>query len=238
MPIDLNSVRSRNPAAAQAQGDLGFRAYIHSVYSYMSIGLALTGLVAWFTFSSGLFMTIARTPLVYVVMFAPLAMVMFLSFRLQKMSVGAAQLSFWIYAALMGLSLSFIFMAYSGQSIARVFFVTAGTFGGMSLYGYTTKSDLTRWGSFLMMGLFGVIIASVVNIFLHSTALQMTVSVMGVIVFVGLTAYDTQNIKRMYYMAGSQDDVGRFAVMGALQLYLDFINLFLMLLRLFGGRRS
>jgi FtsH-binding integral membrane protein len=238
MPIDLNSVRNSNASAVQAQGDAGFRAYIHSVYSYMSIGLALTGLVAYFAYSSGFYMSIARTPLVWVVMLAPLAMVMFLSFRIQKMSLATAQVTYWIYAALMGLSLSYIFLAYSGQSIARVFFISAGTFGGMSLYGYTTKSDLTRWGSFLMMGLFGVIIASVVNLFMHSTALQLTVSVMGVIVFVGLTAYDTQNIKRMYYAAGSQDDVGKFAVMGALRLYLDFINLFLMLLRLFGGRRG
>ena len=237
MPIDLNSVR---PAATvrTAVGEEGLRAYIRAVYAFMAGGLALTGAVAWYGYSSGLYPAIARTPLIWLVVFAPLAMVMFLSFRIQKMSLTTAQVTYWLYAALVGLSLSGIFMMYTGQSIARVFFITAGTFGGMSLWGYTTRKDLSGWGSFLFMGLIGVIIASLVNVFLRSTAVQFAVSVMGVLVFVGLTAYDTQRIKQLYYAADSSDTLGKMVVMGALKLYLDFINLFLMLLRLFGGRRS
>ncbi len=238
MPIDLNSMRN-NPAAVQTQTDTGLREYFRSIYSYMTIALALTGLVAYFAFDSGLYASIARTPLMWVVMLAPLGMVMFLSFRIQQMSLVTAQVTYWIFAAVMGLSLAGIFAVYAHESIARVFFVTAATFGGMSLYGYTTKTDLTRMGSFLIMGLWGVIIASVVNIFLKSSAVQFAVSVIGVLVFVGLTAYDTQKIKAMYYgAAGSGDTLGKMVVMGALTLYLDFINLFLMLLRLFGGRRN
>jgi len=204
----------------------------------MAGGLALTGVVAYYAFSTGFYLAIARTPLIWLVMLAPLGMVMFLSFRIEKMSLVTAQTTYWIYAALMGLSLAGIFMMYTGQSIARVFFISAGTFGAMSLYGYTTKSDLTRWGSFLFMGLIGVIIASVVNIFLKSSAVQFAVSVIGVLVFVGLTAYDTQKIKELYVYAEAGDTQGKKVVMGALRLYLDFINLFLMLLRLFGGRRN
>jgi FtsH-binding integral membrane protein len=237
MPIDFNSAR---PAASvRTAGDEGLRAYIRAVYAFMAGGLALTGAVAWYGYSSGLYPAIASTPLLfYAVLFAPLILVLVLGFRIQRMSLGAAQATYWGYAALMGLSLSGIFMLYTGQSIARVFFITAGTFGGMSLWGYTTRKDLSGWGSFLFMGLIGVIIASLVNLFLHSTAVQFAVSVMGVIVFTGLTAYDTQRIKQLYYAADSRDTLGKMVVMGALQLYLDFINLFLMLLRLFGGRRS
>jgi FtsH-binding integral membrane protein len=204
----------------------------------MAGGLALTGVVAYYAFSSGLYLAIARTPLIWLVMLAPLGMVMFLSFRINKMSLVAAQVTYWIYAAVMGLSMAFIFAVYARQSIAQVFFVTAGTFGGMSLYGYTTKTDLTRMGSFMIMGLWGIIIASLVNFFLQSSAVQFAVSVIGVIVFIGLTAYDTQKIKQMYYSgAAVGDTLGKMVVMGALTLYLDFINLFLMLLRLFGNRR-
>ena len=238
MPIDLNSMRN-NPATVQTQADTGLRAYFRSIYTYMTLALALTGLVAYFAFESGLYFAIARTPLIWLVVLAPLGMVMLLSFRVQKMSLGAAQLSYWIFSALMGLSLAGIFAVYAHQSIARVFFITAGTFGGMSLYGYTTKTDLTRMGSFLIMGLWGIIIASLVNIFLQSSAVQFAVSVIGVIVFVGLTAYDTQKIKEMYYAGASTGDaMGKLVIMAALTLYLDFINLFMMLLRLFGDRRS
>jgi len=169
-------------------------------------------------------------------MLAPLGMVFFLSARMQKMSFGAAQLAFWAFAALMGLSLASIFMVYAGESITRVFFISAAAFGGLSLYGYTTKKDLSGWGSFLIMGLIGIIIASVVNIFLASSAMQFAISVIGVLVFAGLTAYDTQQIKEMYYVGDGEATMGKKAIMGALRLYLDFINLFMMLLSLFGNR--
>jgi uncharacterized protein len=236
MPIDLNSVRSPNAAAAHP--DAGLAAYMRGVYNYMAGGLALTGGVAWFGYSSGLFAQIAHTPLVYLVLFAPLVMVLVLNFRIQRMSLAAVQVTYWIYAAVMGLSLSWIFMAYTGQSLATVFFVTAGTFGAMSVYGYTTRTDLSRFGSFLMMGLIGIIVASVVNFFLHSSAVQFAVSVIGVLVFTGLTAYGTQNIKAVYYAAGGNGEAaGKMKVMGALFLYMNFINLFLSLLQLFGGNR-
>jgi FtsH-binding integral membrane protein len=235
MPTNL-PVRAM-PNATPAVTDAGIGAHLRDVYTYMAGGLALTGAVAWYSAASGLFLRLAGTPLIWVVLLAPLAMVMFLSFRIQRMSLGTAQIAYWSYAAVMGVSLAGIFMIYTHQSIARVFFITAGTFGAMSLYGYTTKSDLSKWGSFLFMGLIGVIIASVVNVFMASSALQFAVSVMGVIVFTGLTAYDTQKIKAMFTDADSAEVRGKKAVMGALALYLDFINLFLMLLRLLGGRR-
>ncbi|MEM7023811.1 MAG: Bax inhibitor-1/YccA family protein [Pseudomonadota bacterium] len=216
--------------------DEGLRSYMLSVYNYMGLGLALTGFVAYFAAASGLYLAIAQTPFIWLVMLAPLGFVFFLSARIQKMSVSTAQISFWSFAAIMGLSLAFVFLAFTGASVARVFFITAGTFGAMSLYGYTTKRDLTNWGSFLFMGLIGVIIASIVNIFIASSALQFAISVIGVIVFVGLTAYDTQQIKEMYYEGDGSDVMTKKTIMGALRLYLDFINLFIMLLQLFGNR--
>lgn len=239
MPINLEPIRP-NPAVRGAPPtaiEAGFRDYMHAVYAYMAGGLALTGFVAYFSVAEGIYQKLATTPLIWVVLFAPLAMVLFLSFRIQKMSLPAARVAYWAFATLMGLSIAGIFLLYTGESIARVFFITAGTFGGMSVFGYTTQRDLSKWGSFLMMGLFGVIIAAVVNLFLHSSQLQFLVSVIGVIVFVGLTAYDTQRIKRMYVVADGPDVVGKKVVMGALMLYLDFVNLFLMLLQLFGGGR-
>ncbi|HEX5080338.1 MAG TPA: Bax inhibitor-1/YccA family protein [Geminicoccaceae bacterium] len=210
-----------------------------SVYNYMGLGLALTGLVAFFVAATpAIYMPIFTTPLKWVVMLAPLGFVFFLSARLQSMSVGAAQATFWAFAAVMGLSMASIFLVFTGASIARVFFITAGTFGAMSLYGYTTKRDLTNWGSFLFMGLIGIIIASLVNIFIASSALQFAISVIGVIVFVGLTAYDTQQIKEMYYEGDGADVMTKKTIMGALRLYLDFINLFVMLLQLFGQQRN
>jgi uncharacterized protein len=173
----------------------------------------------------------------WVVIFAPLGMVFFLSARLNSMSLSAAQISFWVFAALMGLSLGSIFLVYAHASIARVFFITAASFGALSLYGYTTQRDLSAWGSFLFMGLIGIIIAMLVNLFLASSALQFAISVIGVLIFAGLTAYDTQQIKEMYYAGDDGTVAGRKAVMGALRLYLDFINLFMMLLQLFGDRR-
>lgn len=235
MPIDLNSMRNTRSVV---QDDTGLREYFRSIYTYMTLALALTGLVAYFSYESGLYAQIARTPLIWVVVLAPLGLAIFLGFRLEKMSLGAAQAAYWVFSAVMGLSLSFIFAVYARQSIAQVFFITAGTFGGMSLYGYTTKTDLTRMGSFLVMGLWGIIIASLVNLFLHSSAVQFAASVIGVIVFTGLTAYDTQKLKAMYYQVGQSDMRGKVVIMGALNLYLDFINLFMMLLRLFGDRRN
>jgi uncharacterized protein len=218
--------------------DEGLRSYMLSVYNYMGLGLAITGLVAYFMAASGLYLSLAQTPLVYVVMFAPLGFIFFLGAKIRTMSVGAAQLTFWLFAAVMGLSLASIFLVFTNASIARVFFITAGTFGAMSLYGYTTKRDLSAWGSFLFMGLIGIIIASLVNLFIASSALQFAVSVIGVLVFTGLTAYDTQRIKELYYELDSSDVMARKAIMGALSLYLDFINMFVMLLQLFGATRD
>ncbi|WP_321501157.1 Bax inhibitor-1/YccA family protein [Breoghania sp.] len=236
--------------------DAGLRAYMLNVYNYMALGLGITGLTALGTFMlsvttnqadaaaqlpNGMMLTslglaLFVSPLKWLVILAPLAMVFFLSFRVHKMSVGAAQSTFWIYAALVGISLSSILMVYTHQSVARVFFITAASFGGLSLFGYVTKKDLSGWGSFLFMGLIGIIIASLVNMFIGSSAMQFAISVIGVLVFAGLTAYDTQQIKEMYYAGDSDVVAGRKAVMGALRLYLDFINLFLMLLQLFGNR--
>ena len=217
--------------------DVGLREYMLRVYNYMVGGLAVTGLVAYFVSSNdALLQTIYGTPLQWVVMLAPLGFVLFFSVRLHKMAVGTAQAVFWAFAAVMGLSLASIFIVYTGASIARVFFITAATFAGMSLYGYTTKRDLSGFGSFLMMGLIGIIIAMVVNMFLASSALDFAISVIGVLIFTGLTAYDTQRIKEMYVAGDGAAVMTKKSIMGALSLYLDFINLFIMLLHLFGNR--
>jgi FtsH-binding integral membrane protein len=218
--------------------DVGLRQYMLRIYNYMASGLALTGIVAYVAAASGFYYQIASTPLMWVIMLAPLGLVFWLSAGINKMSAGTAQLLFWVYAGLMGLSLGGIFLVYTGASIARVFFITAGTFAAMSLYGYTTKRDLTQFGSFLMMGLIGIIIASLVNMFIASSALQFAISVIGVIVFVGLTAWDTQQIKEMYVASDDGQVAGKKSIMGALRLYLDFLNLFLMALQLFGQRRD
>ena len=229
--------RSTSVPGTDAQAiDEGLRAYMLRVYNYMAAGLAVTGGVAYAAIASGIYQQIAATPFIYVVMLAPLGMVFFLAARIGKMSLSGAQIAFWSFAALMGLSLAWIFLAYTGTSITNVFFITAAAFGGLSLYGYTTKKDLSGWGSFLIMGLIGVIIAMVVNIFLASSALQFAISVIGVLVFAGLTAYDTQRIKTMYDVRDDGTVAGRKAIMGALSLYLNFINMFLMLLSLFGNR--
>jgi FtsH-binding integral membrane protein len=225
-------------AVPQVDIDVGLRQYMLKIYNYMASGLALTGIVAYVAAASGFYAQIAHTPLIWVVMLAPLGMVFWLSMGIQRMNAGTAQALFWVFAGLMGLSLSGIFLIYTGASIARVFFITAGTFGAMSLYGYTTQRDLTRFGSFLFMGLIGIVIASLVNMFIASSALQFAISVIGVLVFVGLTAWDTQRIKELYVASDDGQIAGKKAVMGALQLYLDFINLFVMLLQLFGNRRD
>lgn len=235
----------------QAEFDAGLRAHMLRVYNYMASGLALTGIFAiviaqlsvvtndagQMVALTNLGNTLFGSPLKWVVMLAPLGMVFFLSARLHRMSQSTAQITFWIYAAMMGISLATIFIAFTGASVARVFFITAGTFAGMSLWAYTTKKDLSGWGSFLFMGLIGIIIASIVNIFIGSSALQFAVSVIGVLVFVGLTAYDTQNIKNEYAEHLDEETAGKLAISGALRLYLDFINLFIMLMHLFGDRR-
>ncbi len=230
--------------AASADIDQGLRSYMLQVYNYMATGLAVTGLAAMGAFMlafqggqlTGFGQAIYASPLQWVIMLAPLGMVFFLSARIGKMSVAGAQTAFWVFSALMGLSLSSIFLVYTGTSITRVFFITAASFGALSLYGYTTKKDLSGWGSFLYMGVFGLLIAIVVNWFLESSALQFAVSVIGVLVFAGLTAYDTQRIKEMYFAGDLAEVMGRKAIMGALSLYLNFINMFMMLLSLFGNR--
>jgi FtsH-binding integral membrane protein len=234
--------------------DQGLRAYMIRVYNYMATGVAITGVVAYAIFqaaggdaiqvSNGMIAGLTpfgqfmfQSAFKWVVIFAPLALVFFISARINSLSVGAAQIAFWIFAALMGASISSIFLLYAHASIAQMFFITAAAFGALSLWGYTTNRDLSGWGSFLFMGLIGIILASVVNIFLGSGPLQFAISVIGVLVFAGLTAYDTQQIKEMYYVGDDGSVAGRKAVMGALRLYLDFINLFMLLLQLFGDRR-
>ncbi|MBB3391277.1 hypothetical protein FHT82_004049 [Rhizobium sp. BK275] len=240
---DLRNYQSR--AQTGEVIDQGLRAYMLKVYNLMALGLAITGVAAYlsfqFAFANGELtafgQAIYASPLRWVVILAPLAAVFFLSFRINRMSVAAAQTTFWIYSALVGLSLSSIFIIYTGQSIVQTFFVTAASFGALSLYGYTTKRDLSAMGSFLIMGLFGLIIASIVNIFLASSAVQFAISAIGVLIFAGLTAYDTQRIKEMYFEADGYDVAGRKAIMGALTLYLDFINLFMFLLQFMGNRK-
>ena len=222
--------------ARTAAIDAGLRAHMIQVYNYMAGGVALTGVVAYFTnvyFGQAL----QGSPIMWVLILAPLGLVFFLSFKIDSLSVSTARALFFVYAALLGASLSIIFAVYTGASITRVFFISAAAFGGLSLWGYTTQRDLTGMGSFLMMGLIGIIIASLVNIFLKSSGLDWIISVIGVIVFAGLTAWDTQKIKEMYDVNDDGTVSGRKAIMGALSLYLDFINLFLMLLRLVGDRR-
>jgi uncharacterized protein len=236
-----NPIRTGAATQGAEMIDEGLRAHMLRVYNLMAIGLAITGIAALGTSvlaqsNEAVFQLLYISPLKWVVMLAPLALVFFLSFRIHSMSVATAQTTFWGYAALLGVSLSSIFFVYSGASITQTFFITATTFGAMSLYGYTTKKDISSWGSFLFMGLIGLIIASIVNIFMASSALSFAISAIGVLVFTGLTAYDTQKIKESYYEGDDSDTAGRKAIIGALELYLDFVNLFLMLLRLLGNR--
>ena len=255
---DLRNVNMRTAQARtyDASIDQGLRAYMIRVYNLMALGLAITGFAALGTMmlattndpsmaaaqlGNGQMLTSVGTalygsPLRWVVMLAPLGMVFFLSARINKMSVSGAQTAFWVFAGLMGLSLSSIFLVYTTASIVQTFFITATAFGALSLYGYTTKRDLSAMGSFLFMGLIGLIIASLVNLFLASSALQFAISAIGVLVFAGLTAYDTQKIKEMYWEGDDVLVAGRKAIMGALTLYLDFINLFMFLLQFLGNR--
>lgn len=243
---DLRNYQNRmthNGAQTGAMIDEGLRAYMLRVYNLMALGMAITGVAAYGTYalavSNPAFANLLfASPLRWVIMLAPLGMVFFLSFRINSMSVSTAQATFWAYAALMGVSLSSIFIVFTGESIVQTFLVTAASFGALSLYGYTTKRSLSGFGSFLIMGLFGLIIASIVNIFLQSSAMGFAISAIGVLIFAGLTAYDTQKIKEMYFDGDDALVAGRKAIMGALTLYLDFINLFMFLLQFLGNRNE
>ena len=255
MEFNKQNIQSKVRTAETHVIDEGLRTYMLKVYNYMSSGVFLTGIVSLFLFKlsggyniqvtpmgitglTGFGNAIYNSALMWVVMLAPLGVVFYMSFGIRKMSAAKAQGTFWVFAALIGASLSSIFIVYTPWSITRVFFITAGTFSAMSIYGYTTKRDLTKLGSFLMMGLIGIIIASVVNIWMGSDErMEWIISILGVLIFVGLTAYDTQKIKNIYLASDSGEIMVKKAVMGALTLYLDFINLFIMLLRLFGQRR-
>jgi FtsH-binding integral membrane protein len=247
---NVTAARGGYGAGQAVAVDAGLRAYMIRVYNYMASAVALTGITAWFTFQAatvqnaagGLTLTpfgqaIYGGPMMIVLLLATLGLVFFISFRINRLQFTTAFALFMVYAGLLGVTLSSVFLVYTGTSITRVFFISAASFGALSLYGYTTQRDLSAFGSFLIMGLFGIIIASLVNIFLASSALTFAISVIGVLVFAGLTAWDTQKIKEMYDVNDDGTVSGRKAIMGALSLYLDFINLFLMLLRLFGDRR-
>lgn len=236
--------RTMNPTGATLGTtaiDQGLRAFMNKVYGLMAVAMLITGGVAWAVGTNPtMVQAIFGTPLKWVVMFAPLLVVIGLSATINRMSAATAQLVFYVYSALVGLSLSFIFLAFTGTSVAQTFFVTAIAFASLSIYGYTTKRDLTAMGSFLMMGVIGLIVASLVNIFLQSSAVQFAISAIGVLLFAGLTAYDTQKIKATYIahaQAGDQEWLGKAAIMGALNLYLDFINMFMFLLQFMGDRR-
>jgi len=219
--------------------DEGLRQHMLRVYNYMGLGLVMTGLVAFIVGTTpALYVPIFSTPLKWVVMFAPLAFVLFFSFRMESMSASGAQTLFWAFCAVMGLSLASIFLVFTGTSIARTFFIAAAMFGATSLYGYTTKRDLSQFGSFLIMGLIGVVIASLVNLFLASSALQFAISVIGIVVFVGLTAWDTQSIKEQYTENFDAESKQKLAVFGAFSLYLNFINIFQLLLNFTGHREE
>ena len=237
---EYQNIRAAGVGTRSATIDAGLRAHMNKVYGLMSVGMVLTGGVAWAVGTNdAMLQAIFATPLKWVVMFLPLIMVFAFSAMINRLSVGAAQLFFYVYAAAMGLSLSFIFAVYTGTSIAQTFLVTAIAFASLSLYGYTTKKDLSAMGTFLIMGVVGLLIASVVNIFLASSALAFAISFIGVLIFAGLTAYDTQNIKNTYLehaAAGDQEWLGKAAVMGALNLYMDFINMFMFLLSFLGNR--
>ena len=235
--------------AAQAELDQGLRSHMLSVYNYMTSGVLLTGISAYLLANTSLRDVFFAESMVrpghfapnllgMIAMFAPLGLALFFGMRIHKMSVATAQAVFWVFAAVMGVSIASILLQYTGASVARVFFISAASFGGLSLYGYTTKRSLSGFGSFLIMGLIGLLVASIVNIFLASSALQFAISVIGVLVFAGLTAYDTQRIKDLYSESYDSASLGKLAISGALTLYLDFINLFIMLMQLFGQRRD
>ena len=234
MATDYSRLNTGHVSAAdKAVLDEGLRSYMLKVYNYMASGLALSGITAALTASTpAIYNAVFGTPLQWVVMLAPLGLL----FAMSRTSPSTTRLLYWIMVATFGVSISYIFQVYTAESVVRVFFITAATFGSASLYGYVTKRDLTGMGSFLFMGLIGIIIASVVNIFLASTMMHFVVSVLGVLIFTGLTAFDTQRIKSEYYHGHSQEVLEKGAIMGAVSLYLNFLNLFMMLLSLLGNR--
>jgi len=238
-PRSNAAMRATSVGTGAAAYDAGLRSYMLSVYNYMASGVLLTGVVALLFARSEAAPAILFGPglLKYLIMFSPLAFVMVLSFGINRLSTGAAQAIFWAFAAVMGLSMASIFFVYTGTSIAQTFFATAAAFAGLSLYGYTTKKDLSGFGTFLVMGVVGLLVASVLNIFLKSDALTLVISFVGVLLFAGLTAYDTQRIKSLYFHVAGTDMMGKTVVMGALSLYLDFINMFTFLLQFMGDRR-
>ncbi|MFZ5962908.1 Bax inhibitor-1/YccA family protein [Thalassococcus sp. BH17M4-6] len=243
---EYNTIRTGAAGARTAQIDEGLRTHMNKVYSTMSIGMLLTFAVAWAVGTSPELLSVFRDPatlqpniLGWIVMFAPLIMVFAFGAMINKLSAAGAQTFFYAFAAVMGLSLSWIFVAFTGFSIAQVFLVTSIAFAGLSLWGYTTKKDISGWGSFLIMGVIGLIVASIINIFLGSPAIMFAISILGVLIFAGLTAYDTQKIKNTYLEHAAHGDsewLGKAAIMGALNLYLDFINMFMFLLQLLGNR--
>lgn len=253
---DRNAYAPYGQVASQAQIDQGLRTYMLGVYNNMVLGLAITGLAAlgFYMMSvttdpsmaagklrNGMMLTqfgaaVYTSALKWAVMFAPLAVVMYLGYKIHSMSAAAARGTFWLYSALVGVSLATLLFVYSHTSVARVFFITSAAFGALSLYGYTTKKDLSGMGSFLIMGLFGIMLASIVNLFMGSTALQFAISVLGVLIFSGLTAYDTQKIKEMYFEGNAPEMAEKLAIYGALQLYMDFLGMFQMLMSLLGDR--
>lgn len=233
------------PASAGAREiayDAGLRSYMLSVYNYMASGVLLTGIVA-LAFANSPYMSLLFNPagrpsgLGWIVMIAPLGLVMWLSFGINRISEATAKGLFWAYAVLMGLSLSTVLLIYTGASVAQTFFASAAAFAGLSLYGYTTKRDLSRFGTFLIMGVVGLLVASLLNMFMRSGPLDLVISLLGVLLFAGLTVYDTQKIKSMYFQVQGSSMIGKTVIMGALQLYLDFINMFMFLLRFMGDRR-
>ncbi|MBT2186868.1 Bax inhibitor-1/YccA family protein [Sphingobium nicotianae] len=225
-------------SATDVAFDAGLRSYMLSIYNYMASGVLVTGIVALLFAQSGLAYQILAGPglLKFVIMFAPLVFVMVLSFGINRLQTSTAQMLYWAYAIVMGLSLASIFLVYTGESIATTFFATAAAFAGLSLYGYTTKRDLSAFGTFFIMGVVGILVASLINLFLQSSALMLAISILGVLIFAGLTAYDTQALKSQYSYVRGTDFMGKAVIMGALKLYLDFVNMFLFLLQLFGRR--
>ncbi|MBL4601468.1 MAG: Bax inhibitor-1/YccA family protein [Emcibacteraceae bacterium] len=240
--VDRNNYYTSAPAKSAAEIDEGLRAYMLTVYNYMASALALTGLAAYVTANAPALLSLlytelgAPTMLGYIAMFSPLAFILVINFGINRMKASTTQMIFWGFAAVMGLSLSNILLMYTGTSVAKTFFVTAAAFGALSLYGYSTKKNLSGMGSFMIMGLFGLIIASVVNMFMQSSMMDFAISAIGVLIFAGLTAYDTQRIKLMYLESDHSEVASKKAIMGALSLYLDFINMFLFLLRFMGNR--
>jgi len=231
------AVNTATVGVPRAARDVGLRSYMLSVYNYMASGVLLTGIVAMLFASSGYAEVVMATPLRWLIILAPLGFVIAMSFGLNRMSTGTLQTLFWAFSVAMGLSMSTIFLVYTGVSIAQTFFAVAAGFTGLSLCGYTTKKDLSGWGTFLIMGVVGLLVAMLINLFLQSTAMHLMISAIGVLIFAGLTAYDTQKIKSMYdYVAGT-DMMGKVVIMGALNLYLDFINMFMFLLSFMGDRR-